>query len=302
MALSVCYTQVDHQGRELIQHGSPLFPIACYDDDLTYNDVPWHWHDEFEAGVVLQGQLQLDTSGANYLLSPGMGFFVNSGILHGARNNQADADCRIHSVVFHPRLVGGSLDSIFWHHYLSPLLDSAAGKSLALTPEVPWQAQGIQAIQQAWQRCVEEGLGYEFQVREALSQLILLLVQHLEDPQQQPPSEKSLRDNQRMKAMLQYIQLHFAEPITVQQLAASALISPSECLRCFHSTIGTTPIQYVKELRIQKAAQLLRSTRLSVSQVAEQCGFQEKSYFARTFRACKGCLPSQYRQRETAQE
>ena len=59
--------------------------------------------------------------------------------------------------------------------------------------------------------------------------------------------------------------------------------------------VGTTPIQYVKQLRIQKAAELLASTDQRIADIGAACGFQEMSYFAKTFRTVKGQAPSQYR-------
>ena len=49
MALALnCGIPSTPQGRELVQHGSALFPIACYEERLTCYSVPWHWHEDFE--------------------------------------------------------------------------------------------------------------------------------------------------------------------------------------------------------------------------------------------------------------
>ena len=81
------------------------------------------------------------------------------------------------------------------------------------------------------------------------------------------------------------------------KIAASAAISPSECLRCFHDMIGTTPNQYLRDQRTQRAAELLCGTGLQVSEIAAQCGFQDASYFARAFRQVYGCGPTEYRRK-----
>lgn len=52
MALSLCNTTTNEHGRELIEHGTVLFPVACYDDDLIKKSVPCHWHDELEVVIV----------------------------------------------------------------------------------------------------------------------------------------------------------------------------------------------------------------------------------------------------------
>ena len=48
MALSLCRTTMDDSARELMEHGTAAFPIACYHDDLQAEPVPWHWHEELE--------------------------------------------------------------------------------------------------------------------------------------------------------------------------------------------------------------------------------------------------------------
>ena len=55
MGLSLCNVSIDRRGRELVEHGTVLFPVACYYDDLAGDAVPWHWHDELEAAVVTEG-------------------------------------------------------------------------------------------------------------------------------------------------------------------------------------------------------------------------------------------------------
>lgn len=97
--------------------------------------------------------------------------------------------------------------------------------------------------------------------------------------------------------MLQYIQEHYDGELTLAKIAESAAVSENECLRCFRSMIGSTPIRYVKQLRVQRAAELLVSTDRRISDIGAECGFQEMSYFAKIFRELKGCTPSEFRKR-----
>ena len=112
------------------------------------------------------------------------------------------------------------------------------------------------------------------------------------------PSIRNLRNADRIKTMLQYIQMHFSETITISTLARVALISESEVLRCFHRTIHSTPNQYLKQYRIQKACQMLIDTDMTSIDIAFQCGFQSSSYFTKTFREQIGCTPLEYRKRD----
>lgn len=293
MILQECNTTVDESGRELIEHGTTAFPIACYHDDFRVCNVPWHWHEEWEAVLITQGTCLVAAGSHNVKLQSGEGFFVHSGVLHGCWDTD-NTGCRFHSLVFHPRLVGGSLDSIFHQQFVQPLLDHSGPELIVLKPDVLWQQQALKAPEDAWQLCIREEAGFHFRVRNALSELVWLLYSHL-SPAAAPVSSKSLRDAQRIKAMLSCIHSQFSTGLTTAAIAASASISESECLRCFRCTIGTTPIQYLKQYRIQQAAKLLIETDQKISDIASACGFQDMSYFTRSFRDIIGFVPTEYR-------
>lgn len=294
MALSVCgAASVDRQGRELVEHGTPLFPVACYHDNISEAEVPWHWHDELEILIVEAGTAHVSVNGTDYTVKQGEGFFINTGALHGAWGEEAEP-CYLRSVVFHPRLVGGSVDSILWQKYLEPLLSDPCRPCVHFANAQEWERAASRVIQEAWQVCVSEAEGFEFETRERLSRLVFLLAKHCPGTEKSP-SEKTLRDGERIKAMLQYIQEHYNGDLTLAGIAESAAVSENECLRCFRSMIGCTPIQYVKQVRIQKAAELLASTDRKISDIGAECGFQEMSYFAKTFRELKGCTPGEFR-------
>ncbi|MCD8146318.1 MAG: AraC family transcriptional regulator [Clostridiales bacterium] len=287
-------SRIGADGHELSAHGTATFPLACYECEMTDAALPWHWHDEMEVNVVQEGTISFAAGSGKHTLRAGEGLFVNSGVLHAAWNAGA-APCYVHSFVFHPRLVGGDTGSVFWQEYLSPLLAARSMEGAALRPDVPWQKEALENFHQANAAIREEPPGYPFLVRERMSWLMYLVSAHqLTQPQ---PSEKAQRDARRVKTMLQYIQNHYADGITVEQIARSASLSASECLRCFHATIGITPIQYVKQLRVQQAAVLLATTERKIADIGAQCGFQETSYFSRAFRSVQGCTPSEYRRR-----
>ena len=165
MALSVCGpVSTDRQGRELVEHGTPLFPAACYHDNVSEAFVPWHWHDELEVLVIADGTARVSVNGTDHTVKQGEGFFVNAGVLHGVWPEGTEA-CLLRSVVFHPRLVGGSVDSILWQKYLEPLLSDPCRPCVHFTNVRRWEAAASEAIQAAWQSCVSEAEGFEFEVR-----------------------------------------------------------------------------------------------------------------------------------------
>lgn len=293
MGLSICKSMINEQGMELTEHGTLLFPAAFYHDDLQEEDVAWHWHDELEIFLVSEGATEVTAGSETYVIEAGDGIFINAGILHGARM-YGETGCRYHSIVFHSSLIGGSADSIFWQNYLNPLMKDGGSGSVLLRRTELWQRECLELLETAWQSGIGEQPGYEFEVRNALSGIICRLALRRPD-QEKKISEKTLREEERMKRMLNYIEEHEGEEITVEQIADSISVSTSECLRCFHHTIGITPMQYVIRRRIRRAADLLSETEKKISEIGMQCGFQDMSYFARMFRQIKGYTPSEYR-------
>ncbi|MCD7891981.1 MAG: AraC family transcriptional regulator, partial [Ruminococcus sp.] len=108
-------------------------------------------------------------------------------------------------------------------------------------------------------------------------------------------SEQELAKINRIRSMMEFIEFHYMEELTVDQIAKSVSISNSACLRCFHEMLNTTPMQYVMEIRLKKAAALLRSTNKSAKDIALDCGFNDISYFTKLFRRKYDCTPGNYR-------
>ncbi|MBR0398855.1 MAG: AraC family transcriptional regulator [Eubacterium sp.] len=301
MAISEFTGQIDRHGRELLVHGTIAFPVGCYEDDLHREEIPWHWHAELEAVVVAEGEVRLEAGEIDTRIRKGEGFFINTSVLHAVRP-ACEGICKLHSVVFHPRLVGGTSDSVFWSMYLRPVMEQSRmqflhlrdSDSLTGESDTAWYQEALQVIESAWEKCSLEPDGYAFMVREDLSRLIWLVQSHLPSAPKRRTG-KMERDEIRIKKMLEFIHTFYAEDISAGEIAGHAEISESECLRCFRSTIEMSPVQYLRQYRIQEAAKLLQTTDRKIAEIAFACGFHNVSYFSKTFREMKGCSPGSFR-------
>ena len=292
MAVQVCNNVVaSSAGRELAQHGSPMFPIACYAEDTTADSVAWHWHEEFEYILSEKGILYVDVNKTRVRLNQGEGVFVNSGALHAVEQSPA----LLHSGVFHPRLVGG-MDTIFWQKLIKPMTQPGAPAFFLLNEAVPWQKEVLACLRDAWREVADEPFDYENRARYHLSAALRLLSTQCVGGKTKVSQQEQIAA-ERMKQMLRFVEEHYAEELTVEKIAACVALSESACLRSFRQLLGTTPIQYVKQYRVEKAAELLRSTRLKTGEIGAECGFADGSYFIKTFREVKHCTPLEYRQR-----
>lgn len=93
-----------------------------------------------------------------------------------------------------------------------------------------------------------------------------------------------------------YIDVHYALPVRVQDLAASAFLSKSRFTELFRLEVGCTPRDYLGQVRIRVACELLSKKSLTVSEVAAKTGFPDPAYFTRFFRLQVGLSPTEYRE------
>ncbi|WP_157997086.1 AraC family transcriptional regulator [Kribbella rubisoli] len=95
---------------------------------------------------------------------------------------------------------------------------------------------------------------------------------------------------------LTYLNEHYAEPeVSLTELAAALGISPSQLSRRFRAVRGTTPVAYLRDLRLQKARELLAETDQTLQVIAEHTGYRSGFYLSRVFSAQTGQSPSEYR-------
>lgn len=101
-------------------------------------------------------------------------------------------------------------------------------------------------------------------------------------------------NEQRVFNICRYIGEHFAEKLTLEELAREFFISRSALVRDFRLMLNTTVVEYITNVRISKAKLLLKNG-MSVSETAESCGFASDSYFIRVFKSVTDQTPAAFR-------
>ncbi|MPN57830.1 HTH-type transcriptional activator RhaS [bioreactor metagenome] len=94
----------------------------------------------------------------------------------------------------------------------------------------------------------------------------------------------------------QYISNHFKEDLNLDQLANQCGLNKFYLVHSFKKATGTTPINYLNQVRLQEAEKLLRTTDLPVSKIAQDVGFSSQNGFSQSFCRFKGVSPIHYRQ------
>jgi AraC-like DNA-binding protein len=105
-------------------------------------------------------------------------------------------------------------------------------------------------------------------------------------------------DNPHCVTVKRYIELHFKESLTLDQLAAEAHMNKYYLSHAFKREYGVSPIHYLLSLRIEESKYLLSETDLTMSQIAQVLGFSSPSYFSQVFHRTQGISPKAYRQNQ----
>lgn len=105
-----------------------------------------------------------------------------------------------------------------------------------------------------------------------------------------------------IKRAIGYIKANFDEALTVEKIASAVNMSKYYFCREFHRETGLTVVKYINNLRCREAEKLLHRGKYTVSEVARMCGFENLSYFTRTYKSIIGCTPSDSRAKTDAEE
>ena len=114
-----------------------------------------------------------------------------------------------------------------------------------------------------------------------------------------PAEPQTISTNRQCAAIRRYIDLHFKEPLTLEQLAEEGHMNKYYLSHAFKREYGVSPINYMISKRIEESKYLLAETDLSLSQIAQLLGFSSLSYFSQVFRRTQAVSPMEYRKNNT---
>ena len=129
--------------------------------------------------------------------------------------------------------------------------------------------------------------------RVLLAELLISLQRYRDGGEENDGNEDPVHG--RMREVAAYLCEHAAEPITLSAVAERFAVSPSHLSRVFHRETGFGFREYLVHYRIRQACELLLNTDLSVTQIADRCGFSDSNYFGDAFKKATGLPPREYR-------
>lgn len=276
--------------KERREQGTFNFPIALH--HLTrYHPryhMQLHWHTQYELIRIVSGTFYLMLDQDAYTAYAGDVFFVRDGMLHGGMPSEG---CIYDCIVFDLEILMKN------NHICSRTIQEIKEHKIVFSSFISQKSEAVSVL--TGQLCdvlAERKEGYEFMTQGYLYQLIGTMIQEKLYEEAEKKEETGRLD--AVKAVLDYISEHYSDSISLESLSRIAGMNPRYFCRYFRNMTERTPIDYLNYYRIECACEMLLTRQISIKEAAISCGFNDESYFIKTFHKYKGITPGRYMDRK----
>ena len=271
-------------------HGTKDDPFSTYhiQNGGQSFQIPVHWHDELEIIYVKSGFLTVNISGENYIGKPGDAFVVSPGNLHFMGSQTGTVD--YFTFLFPLKYIAFRSDDMLDDKLIEPLNSGHLMISPEIKDTVKEQCEQLAGVYAAEIDKSESKI--TSQIREKI--ILLQFIHELWKKGFIVENDTTGR-NTVEKEMVSYIQQNYTGKILLREFGEQFHLSEKYISRYFKEHFHITLSQYVTYLRLEHAKQMLQETDISVTEVAMQSGYQNISYFIRSFKKTYGVSPLKYR-------
>ncbi|HET6267133.1 MAG TPA: AraC family transcriptional regulator [Acidobacteriota bacterium] len=244
---------------------------------VTFNhEYPRHWHDTFVIEVVEGGANGFYCDGREYEAPEGSIILINPGAVHTGYPLGGN---RLRYRSFYPS-----------ECILSELADLPSGTGLRFTRHVLWDPSLARLLS-----LVHQALEVSEDPVQSHSLLVTAFSRLVKSSSVKRAGEGSCKiSGDSLRPAIEYIRESYNREITLSELAELSGLSPYHFLRCFKKAAGLPPFEFLTNIRIERARQLL-ARGLSIIETALATGFCDQSHFHRHFKRIVGVTPGQYR-------
>lgn len=262
------------------------FPAKC---GVMYGNQPFirHCHKEAEILYIRRGNLHVRMDGEEYTVKQDEFLIVPPFVSHSIES--ASDDCIREVILIEPSVMGmpesGEYESIL---SAADILHSRSGYSALWEQKASERC--IALLQEFIREYQEKKPGWQLALRASAAGILLVLLRDA------PAAERRRSTGmEKLQEILEYIAEHYTGAIRLEDCAAAAGFNATYFSRYFSQAMGTPFQEYVKQLRIDKAKWLLRTSRMPVSEVAYCCGYNDVRTLNRLFRQVTGSAPLAFR-------
>lgn len=271
------------------QHGTINFPIEYYYVDERHPRylMPYHWHKEYEIIRILKGHFTITIDGETCSVNAGDLIFINQGLIHGGIPENCIYECIVFDLQF--LLMHGAA--------MTQYMTKLTGCSILIQSHFTRCDKDLFAIAaQLFEAVEKKAPAYELNTVGALYLFLGIIFQKNYYTAYTKTTRRNLKEANHIKPVLEYIENHYMEKISLEKMSRIAGISPKYFCRCFKIFFHMTASDYLNYKRVEQACYELTVLDKSVTEVGFDCGFHDTSYFIRIFKKYKGMTPNQLKQ------
>ncbi|HPT79310.1 MAG TPA: AraC family transcriptional regulator [Candidatus Atribacteria bacterium] len=249
-----------------------------------------HWHNELEIVYVKQGTVCLHNRTGSIEAFPGDILFINSNEPHGY--SITEAPIVLYCTTISPTLLQGryltSYDSQFIpSSYLLTIFENYIHDDPAI----------VNHFLNLWEEGKQQERGYEYAIKSNLYGIFAILVRkYTRSTISNRQFVLKNRNIHNINKIMEYIEAHYQEDISIDELADLLNINKFYFCRLFKEITGFTPVKYINNFRVHQAIALIKQhPELSITDIATQVGYNNSNYFARVFKEVTNKSPSAFK-------
>ncbi|MDA3972661.1 AraC family transcriptional regulator [Enterococcus thailandicus] len=270
-----------------------------FNPEIIYAFDPWneqgnksdiHTHDFLEISIVLEGQANYTIEEQEFQLNAGQIMLFNPGTRHGEEQRTGT-----YSHQLHIGLTNISLDGLKRNHLPTK-------KAVLNLGEYQWEF-----LDKAWRlvkEYSEEQPEFQLMVKALIIEMLVLILRSLEKVQDNTVtlalSKNAKRKQYLVNHAIYYLENHHTQEITLEQLADTLYVSPTYLSKVFKESTGMSPINYLIQVRLKHAKELLANEQLTIREISQAVGYQDAYHFSKLFKKYYGVSPSQLAKKSLA--
>lgn len=284
--------RMDSEKRELPIHVRQGFPFGIFTSHFskdTYHFVNWHWHEEVQFIHVLEGRFLFHVADQQIEVNSGDGLFMNANQIHKAESIEPEG--KYIFVYFHPTLLTDQKSDYIHKSFVASILSDTFVGSIPLSKDIEADIIILDLVLEMKSIYDASKDYFELDLMSSIFQMwkhllitieVKALLQHTQDAVA----------NERLKRIITFIDEHYANQITLEDISDHVNLSRSECCRFFKKCVNQSLFQYILHYRVNKSVELLLQTDKSIATIAQEVGFNSQSYYTKCFNSIKSQKPS----------
>ncbi len=255
-----------------------------YEQNLS-DYTPPHWHKAVELFLFVKGKVTCKFENTTLNAKPGTIYIINPHEVHETRCSRRASYLCVHIQPTVMRKYVPNFDQLRF--------------SLTFDPEVQAKAMAFEQLrahlQEILRQTEAEQTAYKLERQARLFAVTAILVKHFSQPLTMEETTLQRSDMTRLEPILEYIQLHHAEELPLDDAANAIGLNKEYFCRLFKKNMGVSYLQYVYQVRATAVCWELETSEDPIGEIAERHGFRDPKMLGQYFREIYGCTPSEKR-------